>query len=162
MVCNAVTDEPPARPLLQVPQWADIPRLVHGFYGRCGGASRGVFAELNLSFRVGDTPAAVETNWRRVRAAIEGAVSFTTMRQVHGSDVVTVTRGTADAGEADALLTTDAAVALSILTADCVPILLVAPQQHTVAAVHAGWRGTMAGCRWRASRASGANCSRRR
>src|SRR5215470_10901384 len=147
---DTVTRALPPPPFLQVSQWADIPRLAHGFCGRRGGESQGVFAELNLSFEVGDLPTAVQANWRRLSACVAGALSFTTMRQVHGCDVVTVSQGTTDAGEADALLTTDSAVALSILTADCVPILLVAPQHHAVAAVHAGWRGTLAGVAARA------------
>ena len=132
-------------PVLRVPEWDAIPGLVHGFYGRRGGVSGGAFAELNLSFRVGDAPEAVEQNWRRVQAATDGTVRFVTMRQVHGTDVAVVGPETLEMPVADALVTASPGLALSGLTADCVPMLLVAPPSKGVAAVHAGWRGTLAG-----------------
>jgi YfiH family protein len=136
--------------VLQVPGWERIPQLVHGFCGRRGGVSCGVYAELNLSSRVGDETEAVRENWQRATAVSGGGMHFTTMHQVHGTDVVTVVPGMTHAGEADAMVTAAAGVALSVLTADCVPILLVAPQQRVAAAVHAGWRGTVAGIAARA------------
>lgn len=131
--------------VLRVPDWERIPHLVHGFCGRRGGVSRGVFAELNLSLRVGDEPEAVDENWRRVSRTTGGFLRFATMKQVHGTHVATVEPGETGAVEADALVTRSCGVALSVLTADCVPILLVAPRHRVVAAVHAGWRGTVAG-----------------
>lgn len=66
-------------------------------------------------------------------------------RQVHGTTVLAVGAESASpAGEADALITTERGVAVAVATADCVPILLVAPGAPAVAAVHAGWRGTLA------------------
>jgi YfiH family protein len=66
-------------------------------------------------------------------------------RQVHRADVVTVDSGSASpVGEADGLIASERGVAVAIATADCVPILLVAPRRPVVAAVHAGWRGTLA------------------
>jgi YfiH family protein len=50
-----------------------------------------------------------------------------------------------EAGEADGMITAAPGIFLGVLTADCVPMLLVAPQKKVVAAVHAGWRGTLAG-----------------
>lgn len=121
-----------------------IPHLVHGFLGRPGGASRGPFAELNLSYRVGDATDAVHENWCRVSDET-GGVPRSHVQQVHGDRVVTVDDANVDGGEADAIVTRASAVAVGVLTADCVPILLVAPRHHVVAAVHAGWRGTLAG-----------------
>lgn len=128
-----------------MPQWDDIPKLAHGFCGRRGGYSRGPFAELNLSFGVGDDADAVRENWRRVAHAVGVVPRFATMQQVHGTRVVTLRHPAEKRVEADALVTRQAGVALSILTADCVPILLVAPERHAIAAVHAGWRGTIGG-----------------
>jgi polyphenol oxidase len=66
-------------------------------------------------------------------------------RQVHGTTALAVGSGSASpAGEADALITTEPGVAVAVATADCVPILLVAQERPVVAAVHAGWRGTLA------------------
>ncbi len=131
--------------ILRVPQWNNLPHLVHGFCGRRGGCSQGAFAELNLSCDVGDDVDAVADNWRRVGRAVGAAMHFATMKQVHGTRIVTVRHRAGNKREADALVTREAGVALSILTADCVPILLAAPDHHAVAAVHAGWRGTIAG-----------------
>jgi purine-nucleoside/S-methyl-5'-thioadenosine phosphorylase / adenosine deaminase len=131
-------------PILPVPAWDGIPGLVHGFCGRRGGVSRGPFAELNLSSRVGDDPEAVRENWRRVGAAA-GDIRFVTMRQVHGVHIVTVESGTTDFEDTDGMVTATAGLALGVLTADCVPVLMIAPAQHVVAAVHAGWRGTLEG-----------------
>jgi len=131
---------------LRVPAWETIPHLVHGFYGRRGGLSRGDFAELNVSDHVGDAPEAVRDNWRRVTDRLGGAMRCVTMRQVHGSCVTAVDeKDGSDAGEVDGIVTQSSGIALGVLTADCVPILLVAPRQHVVGAVHAGWRGTVAG-----------------
>lgn len=66
--------------------------------------------------------------------------------QIHGADVVVVEAATPDhAGDADALITATPGIAVAIATADCVPVLLVAPREKAVAAVHAGWRGSLAG-----------------
>ena len=133
-------------PRLTVPAWEKtIPGLLHGFLGRGGGVSVAVFAELNLSVRVGDADGAVRENWRRVRHMVGDEMQVATMRQVHGAEVATVSPAASDAGEADALVAQEPGVVLSVLTADCVPLLLVAPREHVVAAVHAGWRGTLGG-----------------
>jgi YfiH family protein len=69
-----------------------------------------------------------------------------TMRQVHGDHIVEIKdRKLKEAGEADGMVTGEANVFLGVLTADCVPLLFVAAEQRLVAAVHAGWRGTLAG-----------------
>ncbi len=144
-----MADQRQRLPALRVPEWETIPHLVHGFLGRSGGASRGPFAELNLSYRVGDATETVHENWRRVSDET-GGVPRSHVQQVHGDRVVTVDNAGVDGGEADAIVTGATAVAVGVLTADCVPILLVAPRNHVVAAVHAGWRGTLAGVAQRA------------
>jgi polyphenol oxidase len=122
---------------------------------RDGGVSRGPYATLNLSLSVGDDPAAVRENRRRLAAGLgvdPGAFVFA--RQVHGARVRVV--GEADRGsgalrlddaiaDADALVSTSPGVVLAILTADCVPIVLHDPAVRVLACVHAGWRGTAAG-----------------
>ncbi len=131
--------------ILRVPGWERIPQLVHGFFGRRGGVSRGTFAELNVSRRVGDDPESVDRNWRRVTAVTGGALRFVTMRQVHGTEITVVDEPEHAGGDADALVTRARGVALSVLTADCVPMLWVAATAAVIAATHAGWRGTLAG-----------------
>ena len=66
------------------------------------------------------------------------------LKQIH-SDITFVAEQVGCAGEGDALLTRVPGVAVSIRTADCLPILLADPKAGAVAAVHAGWRGTAAG-----------------
>lgn len=132
---------------LKVPQWEKYDGLLHGFMGRRGGKSIGPYAGLNVSYRVGDDPKVVSQNVCDMKLAVgihDGRV--VTMRQVHGGHVVEVKDKTLkEAGEADGMITSAPDVYLGVLTADCVPILFVAPKQKLVAAVHAGWRGTLAG-----------------
>ena len=131
----------------QVPQWQKYPGLLHGFMGRQGGKSIGPYAGLNTSYRVGDDPKVVSQNVCDVKLAAgihDGRV--VTMRQVHGDHVIEVSdRTLKEAGEADGMLTGERDIFLAVLTADCVPILIVAPEKKVAAAVHAGWRGTLAG-----------------
>jgi YfiH family protein len=132
-------------PVLSVPRWDARLPVAHGFFGREGGASTGPFRSLNVSGRVGHDPAAVAENWRRVGARMNG-LTWIRMQQVHGARVALVGGAAAAAvGEADALLTTTPGLGLAVLTADCVPILAVAPNAGAVLAIHAGWRGTLAG-----------------
>jgi polyphenol oxidase len=128
--------------------------LVHGFSTRAGGESviDGKRA-LNLGFTEWDERACVEKN----RAAFAAAVSarkmpLITLRQFH-SDVIHVASGpkpatpkapAPDAPQADALVTRAPELLLGVQTADCVPILLADTRHRVVAAIHAGWRGTLA------------------
>lgn len=132
---------------VKVPGWDLIPDLCHGFLPREGGASAPPFSTLNLSYRVGDDPAAVKANWHRLKNHLNlDGLPIVTLKQVHGDRILTLT-GPApkEAGEGDALVTREAGILLGILTADCVPILLVDPVTRTVGAVHAGWRGALLG-----------------
>ncbi len=114
----------------------------HGFTTRRGGASREPFASFNLGGAVGDEQASVEANWSELRAAT--GLAFARVRQVHG-DRVTVIRGAVDrAEEADAIVSLTPGVAACVSVADCVPVLIGDPRSGAVAAVHAGWRGTLA------------------
>jgi YfiH family protein len=132
---------------LKVSEWAKYPGLLHGFMGRRGGKSIGPYAGLNVSYRVGDDPKIVSQNVCDMKLAVgihDGRI--VTMRQVHGDHIVEVKdKKLKEAGEADGMITDEADVFLGVLTADCVPLLFVAPKQRWVAAVHAGWRGTLAG-----------------
>lgn len=132
---------------LRVPHWEKYTGLLHGFMGRRGGNSVGTYAGLNTSYRVGDDPKVVSQNVCDVKLAAgihDGRI--VTMKQVHGDNILEVTdKNLKEAGEADGMFTGESGIYLGVLTADCVPLLFVAPQQHVIAAVHAGWRGTLAG-----------------
>ncbi|MHB0977145.1 MAG: peptidoglycan editing factor PgeF [Candidatus Aquicultorales bacterium] len=133
------------------------------FTTRLGGMSEPPYDELNLAFHVGDDPSKVLENRERLSRAIGlNPRSVITAEQVHGCLVVEVDDklkgkgaegSTTPVAKADALLTKLPETSLLILTADCVPIALADPVGRTVAAVHAGWRGTVSEIAGRAVRA---------
>lgn len=132
---------------LKVPQWEKYETLLHGFMGRRGGKSVGPYAGLNVSYRVGDDAKIVSQNVCDLKQAVgihDGRII--TMKQLHGDQIIEVRdRNIKEAGEADGMKTGEKEAFLGILTADCVPILFVAPEAKIVAVAHAGWRGTLAG-----------------
>jgi polyphenol oxidase len=69
-------------------------------------------------------------------------VDLTTVQQIH-SDRVLVADGSGSMGEGDALISNQTGIALAVRTADCLPILIADTRNRAVAAVHAGWRGTL-------------------
>jgi YfiH family protein len=123
----------------------------HAFSTRIGGVSSGPFASLNLgnpSGSIRDTEANLTENYRRLLAAAEiGGASLCRVHQVHSAAVVVVDDPKVHCGsaEADALVTSHRLACLTMRTADCVPVLLATRDAGTVAAVHAGWRGVVAG-----------------
>jgi len=122
----------------------------HGFFGRRGGDSAGNYASLNCSFSVGDDPDRVHRNHVRIAAYLGVQLErLVTVCQVHGSAVVDADEfphlDSHCNREADALIATRADYALGIRTADCVPVLVGCRDTGAVAAIHAGWRGIVAG-----------------
>ncbi|MBV8913749.1 MAG: peptidoglycan editing factor PgeF [Acetobacteraceae bacterium] len=118
----------------------------HGFFTRRGGVSTGPFASLNCSLSSADDPNAVRANRNAVARSL-GATHLLGLTQVHGPEVVTVSAPwPPGAGpRADALVTAVPGLALGVVTADCVPVLLADAKACVIAAVHAGWRGALAG-----------------
>ena len=112
---------------------------------RRGGVSLAPFDSLNLGSAVGDDAAAVAENRRRFAASI--GVLPLWLQQVHGARVVRATRALAAGGppQADAAWTDEPGVACVVQVADCLPVLLAAPEGRAVAAAHAGWRGLAGG-----------------
>jgi len=123
--------------------------VVHGFFGRQGGISRGDFASLNGGMLVGDDPVAVKANRGRILQALSAsAFNLCTLHQVHSARVQVVTTTCplpVDRIEADALVTCEQGLMLGIATADCAPVLLESSSAGVIAAAHAGWRGALAG-----------------
>lgn len=126
--------------------------IPHAFSTRIGGVSPPPFDSLNLGTVGGsdvqDDLTNIRENYRRLRAAIGcGERDRCWVHQVHGAEVCAIRPGEAfESGvKADALVTTDAGRVLSVKYADCVPILLATKDGRGVAAVHAGWRGVVAG-----------------
>lgn len=122
------------------------PSIVHGFTTRNGGHSQGRYASLNMGGKWGDDPEAVRKNMQAV-ATVGGYDPATLVRvkQVHGNAVLRATEVN-PGSEADGLWChrDDGACVVGVLTADCVPIVIADEQGEAVAAVHSGWRGTVA------------------
>ncbi len=120
--------------------------LAHGFSTRPGGASvlEGKPA-LNLGFTEWDERERVAANREKFMAALGAReMPLVTLRQFH-SDVIHVAAAPVrEAPKADALITSTPGLLLGVQTADCVPILLADTRRRVVAAIHAGWRGTLA------------------
>lgn len=125
---------------------ADVLRGVrHGFFGRQGGVSGGIYASLNAGTGSDDDAIAVADN-RALIAQAMGVEHLIGVHQVHSPDVVVVDgpwRG--ERPRADALVTKTPGLAISVLTADCAPVLFADPIAGVVAAAHAGWKGALAG-----------------
>lgn len=114
--------------------------------GRRGGVSAAPYDELNLAAHVGDDPAHVAENRRRVAASLGlDASRLVTSTQVHGAVVNDVDRWRGEVLVGDALVTTRRDVALAVLVADCVPLVVFDPPSGRLAVIHAGWRGLVAG-----------------
>jgi YfiH family protein len=122
----------------------------HGFFMRAGGFSAAPFDSLNFATSVGDDPASVQAN-REVGARALGIAPERVFRvsQVHGCEVVVVAgvEGNSETAvrPADAIVSGAAETACAVITADCVPVLLASRRTAHVAAIHAGWRGLVAG-----------------
>ena len=152
--------------ILQVPAFAKIPWLVHGFSTREGGVSplhvvgaqhvapqlaraktSGIITQenvLNLGFTAWDNRKNVLENRRRFLSALGAPTSeLVALKQFHSDLVRQFDTNSVEPIHADAALTNHPALLLTIQTADCVPILLVDPKKRAVAAIHAGWRGTL-------------------
>ncbi len=127
----------------------------HGFCGRAGGVSTGIFASLNTGLGSSDDPTAVAANRRRAAAAVAPGAALVTVHQVHSAIAVVADAALADpaAGDAravarphaDALVTTDPGLVLGVLAADCAPVLFADVAAGVVGAAHAGWKGALYG-----------------
>ena len=121
------------------------PRLAHGFFGRQGGVSEGIFASLNCGPGSGDERTHVIENRRRVETQL--GAPLMTLYQIHSPKVVTVGEPwqIGEAAQADAMVTNKQGLALGILTADCAPVLLADGEAGVIGAAHAGWKGALGG-----------------
>ena len=120
--------------------------LRHGFFGREGGASSGIFAGLNCGQGSTDQAEAVTINRARVAEAMGVTPdALVGVHQVHSADVVTVEGPHPTRPRADAMVTRVPGLALSVLTADCQPALFADREAEVIGAAHAGWKGTMNG-----------------
>ena len=118
--------------------------VAHGFFGRQGGVSGGVYKSLNASLGSDDARDHVEENRKRIRDAL-GADFMVSLSQVHSDRVVIATDQPVGDIEADGMVTRVPDLALGVLSADCGPVLLADVDAGVVGACHAGWRGALSG-----------------
>ena len=136
--------------VLQVSAFNKLPWLVHGFSTREGGVSE-LDGErvLNLGFTEWDTRENVLKNRERLQATVAtasaaaDAMTLVPLKQFHSDVVHLFDAAPGEPCRGDASATNQPGLLLGVQTADCVPILLVDPKRRAVAAIHAGWRGTL-------------------
>jgi YfiH family protein len=126
------------------PIFSSFANLIAAESTRHGGVSPTPFASLNLGINTADNAANVDENRRRFFEAI-GAGStapFASSHQVHGIEILHATEPGRFYGY-DALITNQPGLVIGVTVADCVPILIYDPAHQAVAAIHAGWKGTI-------------------
>lgn len=138
---------------LPVPTWSTIPWLWAGFTTRLGGQSRAYCVddapgELNLGFTAEDSRDVVAANRRLLAEAVTGdpGTPLVTLRQFHSNLLVRATAldlGRERPRKGDGVITDVPGLLLAVLTADCIPVLVVDRKRRAVGAFHAGWRGTV-------------------
>lgn len=123
--------------------WPAPAGIIAGCTTRAGGVSAGRYAALNLGDHVGDAPAKVAENRRRLVAALELPAEPCWLEQVHGNRVIDA--DPASVATADGVVSRDGRDVLGIMTADCLPVLLCSEASLEIAALHCGWRSLAAG-----------------
>ena len=133
---------------LTCPALSQVKGVQHGFFGRNGGVSSGLYRSLNCGYGSGDDIASVAQNRALVAGALHvEAAALCTAYQIHSANVVPIQHPWhwSDAPQADAIVTNEPGIALGILTADCVPVLFADGEHYVIAAAHAGWKGAFGG-----------------
>jgi polyphenol oxidase len=132
---------------LQSTMLAQLSGIEHGFYGRVGGVSTGIYESLNAGPGSQDLAEHVVENRRRIADHL-GVTPDRLMsaHQVHSADALMVDKPFSnERPQVDALVTRCPSLATTVLTADCAPILFADPAARIVAAAHAGWKGALGG-----------------
>lgn len=118
--------------------------IAHGFFGRKGGVSQGIYRSLNCGPGSKDRPEAVCENRKRVVTVLAPDATLVSLSQIHSAIVHTLVAPFGDQrAEGDAMVTATPGLALGILTADCAPVLLADPKAGVIGAAHAGWKGAL-------------------
>lgn len=123
---------------------ANLPGIAHGFFGRAGGVSTGLYESLNCGPGSKDDPNSVAENRKRVTATFDARARLATLAQIH-SPIVHVVGADWDCPQGDAMVTAQPGIILGILTADCAPVLFADASARVIGAAHAGWKGAVGG-----------------
>ena len=136
--------------VLRADSLARLPWLAHGFSTRIGGSSKAYGqGQLNLGFTAHDAKATVEKNRRAFASAVTrrspagNPWPIVTARQIHSDLIHRISEPSREPLSGDGLVTETPGILLGILTADCLPIILVDTKHRAVGVFHAGWRGTV-------------------
>jgi NADH dehydrogenase [ubiquinone] 1 alpha subcomplex assembly factor 7 len=121
--------------------------IEHGFFGRAGGTSKGIYASLNCGPGSNDDRAIVIKNREAARGELAPNGKLVTVHQIHSPTVVTVDEPweLGEGPQADAMVTSQREIVLGILTADCAPVLFADAEAGVIGAAHAGWKGALGG-----------------
>jgi YfiH family protein len=133
-----------AAPGFLVPGWPVPARVRAAMTTRTGGVSEGPYASFNLATHVGDEPALVAENRRRLREALGLPAEPAWLEQVHGTGLA-VLPATEQELVADAAVTFTRGQVCAVLAADCLPVFLASRTGDRIGIAHAGWRGLAAG-----------------
>jgi polyphenol oxidase len=135
--------------ILHADSLAPLPWLIHGFSTRPGGVSKVYGGKtLNLGFTEQDSRAAVERNrgafLRQLGAIDKGRTwPMIALRQIHSDLIHCISKAPQSALAGDGLITQTPGLLLTILTADCLPVILADAKRRAIGVFHAGWRGTV-------------------
>ena len=124
----------------------NVSGIAHGFFGREGGVSSGIYDSLNCGPGSRDDPQSVTENRGKVAAALGPGTRLVSLSQIHSPVVHALTEAPPEGAprlEGDAMVTAVPGLGLGILTADCAPVLLADPQANVIGAAHAGWKGAL-------------------
>jgi YfiH family protein len=132
---------------VEVIRSAALGELPHGFLGRRGGVSTGIYAGLNVGLGSSDDPAAVRENRQRAVEAVAPRAELVSLHQVHSATAIQVDTPFPDNARphADAMVTNRPGLALGVLTADCTPVLFADAPAGVIGAAHSGWKGALGG-----------------
>jgi len=129
-------------------KFSEFNNIKHCFFSKNGGVSKDIYSSLNCGLGSNDNKKNVLNNLAIVSKKIGVPKNnLFLMNQTHSSKVVTIDENNKNIHrvDADALITKIENIAISVLTADCVPILIYEEVNHIIACVHAGWRGAVNG-----------------
>lgn len=132
------------KPLYRSPQlFTKFSHLIIAESTRHGGVSTYPYQSLNLGGATNDKPDNITENNRRFFSALNIPISqVAKSHQIHGSEILDVQKPGRYEGY-DALITNQTNIQLAVTIADCTPILIYDPVKNAIAAIHAGWRGTV-------------------
>jgi YfiH family protein len=127
-----------------VPDWP-APANVHAATTlRTGGISKEPYLSLNTATHVNDTMELVLQNRKVISDMLNLPTEPVWLDQIHSNRIVKAEK-TAVPQQADASYSSDSGVVCTVMTADCLPLLICSKDGEKIAAIHAGWRGLLAG-----------------